>query len=83
MYTILNDCFAGVKKENYPTIRIYIGRSLRACLLGFLYSHTLILSKSKQDNSGNTVFLSSPLLTDPGISPSAGEGEEGQHLGRR
>jgi hypothetical protein len=23
-YTILNDCFDGVKKENYPTIRIYI-----------------------------------------------------------
>lgn len=70
---------------------VYIGQSLRACLLGLLYSHTLILSRSKQDRGGNTVFLpskntgflSSPLVTDPDVSPSAGEGEEGQRLGRR
>ena len=62
----------------------------RACLLGLLYSHTLILSRSKQDWGSNTVFLpskntgflSSPLVTDPDVSPSAGEGEEGQRLGR-
>ena len=81
-----------MNKENYPTIRIYIyiGRSLRACLLGMLYSHTLILSRSKQDRGSNTVFLpskntgflSSPLVTDPDVSPSIGEGEEGQRLGR-
>ena len=60
-------------------------------MLGLLYSHTLILSRSKQDRGGNTVFLpskntvflSSPLVTDPDVSPSAGEGEEGQRLGRR
>ena len=70
---------------------VYIGRSLRACLLGLLYSHTLILSRSKQDRGSNTVFLpskntsflSSPLVTDPDVSPSAGEGEEGQRLGCR
>ena len=70
---------------------MYIGRSLRACLLGLLYSHTLILSRSKQDRGGNTVFLPSkntvflcsPLVTDPDVSPSTGEGEEGQRLGRR
>ena len=70
---------------------VYLGRSLRACLLGLLYSHTLILSRSKQDRgsntvflpSKNTVFLSSPLGTDPDVSPSAGEGEEGQRLGHR
>ena len=64
---------------------VYIGRSLRACLLGLLYSHTLILSRSKQDRGSNNVFLpskntgflSSPLVTDPDISPSASEGEEG------
>ena len=61
---------------------IYIGRSLRACLLGLLYSHTLIISRSKQDRGGNTVFLpskntvflSSPLVIDPDVSPSAGRG---------
>ena len=50
-----------------------------------LYSHTLILSRSKQDRGGNTVFLpskntvflSSPLVTDPDVSPSAGEGGRG------
>ena len=60
-------------------------------MLGLLYSHTLILSRSKQDRGGNTVFLpskntvflSSPLVTDPDVSSSAGEGEEGQRLGRR
>ena len=60
-------------------------------MLGLLYSHTLILSRSKQDRGSNTVFLpskntgflSSPLVTDPDVSPSAGEGEEGQRLGRR
>ena len=60
-------------------------------MLWLLYSHTLILSRSKQDRGSNTVFLpskntgflSSPLVTDPDVSPSAGEGEEGQHLGRR
>ena len=60
-------------------------------MLGLLYSHTLILSRSKQDRGGNTVFLpsnntiflSSPLVTDPDVSPSAGEGEEGQRLGHR
>ena len=60
-------------------------------MLGLLYSHTLILSRSKQDRGGNTVFLpskntgflSSPLVTDPDVSPSAGEGEEGQCLGHR
>ena len=70
---------------------VYIGQSLRACLLGFLYSHTLILCRSKQDRGSNTVFLpskntgflSSPLVTYPDVSPSAGEGEEGQRLGRR
>ena len=70
---------------------LYIGRSHRACLLGLLYSHTPILSRSKQDRGSNTVFLpskntgflSSPLVTDPDVSPSAGEGEEGQRLGRR
>ena len=70
---------------------VYIGRSLRARLLGLLYSHTLILSRSKHDRGSNTVFLpskntgflSSPLVTDPDVSPSAGEGEEGQRLGRR
>ena len=70
---------------------VYIGRSLRACLLGLLYSHTLILSRSKQDRGSNNVFLpskntgflSSPLATDPDVSPSAGEGEEGQRLGCR
>ena len=70
---------------------VYIGRSLHACLLGLLYSHTLILSRSKQDRGSNTVFLpsentgflSSPRVTDPDVSPSAGEGEEGQRLGRR
>ena len=60
-------------------------------MLGLLYSHTLILSRSKQDSGGNTVFLpskntgflSSLLVIDPDVSPSAGEGEEGQRLGRR
>ena len=60
-------------------------------MLGLLYSHTLILSRSKQDRgsnpvflpSKNTVFLSSPLVTDRDVSPSADEGEEGQRLGRR
>ena len=60
-------------------------------MLGLLYSHTLILSRSKQDRGSNTVFLpskntgflSSLLVTDPDVSPSAGEGEEGQRLGRR
>ena len=60
-------------------------------MLGLLYSHTLILSRSKQDRGSNTVFLpskntgflSSPLVTDPDVSPSAGEGEEGQRLDRR
>ena len=33
--------------------------------------------------SKNTVFLYSPLVTGPDVSSSAGEGEEGQHLGRR
>ena len=71
--------------EPSPYYSIYIGRSLRAGLLGLLYSHTLILSRSKQDRGSNTVFLpskntgflSSPLVTDPDVSPSAGEGEEG------
>ena len=60
-------------------------------MLGLLYSHTLILSRSKQDRgsnivflpSKNTIFLSSPLVKDPDVSPSAGEGEEGQRLGHR
>ena len=60
-------------------------------MLGLLYSHTLILFGSQQDRgsnpvflpSKNTGFLSSPLVTDPDVSPSAGEGEEGQRLGRR
>ena len=60
-------------------------------MLGLLYSHTLILSRSKQDRGSNTIFLpskntgflSSPLVTDPDVSPSAGEGEEEQRLGRR
>ena len=61
------------------------------CLLGlFSSSHSLTLSRSKQDRGSNTVyiptkntgFLSSPLVTDPDVSPSAGEGEEGQRLGR-
>ena len=59
-------------------------------MLGLLYSHTLILSRSKQDSGGNTVFvpskkivfLSSPLGTYPDVSPSVGEGGEGQRLGR-
>ena len=58
-------------------------------MLGLLYSHTLILSRSKQDRGGNIVFLptknpvflSSLLVTDPDVSPSTGEGEEGKHLG--
>ena len=70
---------------------VYIGRSLRACLLGLLYSHTLILSRFKQDRGSNTVFLpskntgflSSLLVRDPDVSPSTGEGEEGQRLGHR
>ena len=30
-YTILNDCFDGVKKENYPTTYIQAGASALAC----------------------------------------------------
>ena len=60
-------------------------------MLGLLYSHTLILSRSKQDRGSNTVFLpskntcflSSPLVIDPDVSPSASKGGEGQRLGRR
>ena len=74
--------FDGVKKGKLPHY-VYIGWSLRACLLGLLYLHTLILSRSKQDSSGNTVFLSSPLVTDLDVSPSVGEGEEGHRLGSR
>ena len=48
----------------------YIGRSLRACLLVLLYSHCLVLSRSKHDSSGHTLSLCSPRVTDPaGSSP--------------
>ena len=75
------------KLPNY----LYLARSLHAFLLGLLYSHTLILSRSKEDRASNPVFLpskntgflSSPPVTDPDVSPSAGEAEEGQRLGRR
>ena len=78
------------KLPHYTYIYIYRPEPLHF-LLGLLYSHTLILSRSKQDRgsnpvflpSKNTGFLSSPLVIDPDVSPSAGEGEEGQHLGRR
>src|SRR5215216_4026146 len=43
----------------------YIGRSLRACLLVLLSSHSLILSRCKHDNGGHTLSLCSPLVTDP------------------
>src|SRR5215216_3355545 len=33
----------------------YIGRSLRACLLVFLSSHYIVLSRSKHDNGGPTL----------------------------
>ena len=39
----------------------YIGRSLRACLLVLLSSHSLVLSRSKHDSGGHTLSLS--LLT--------------------
>ena len=35
----------------------YIGRSLCACLLVLLSSHTLVLSRSKHDNGGHTLSL--------------------------
>ena len=31
LYTILSDCFDGVKKENYPTTYISAGASALAC----------------------------------------------------
>jgi hypothetical protein len=35
----------------------YIGRSLRACLLVLLSSHSLVLSRSKHDSGGHTLSL--------------------------
>ena len=79
-----------LKRKTTP-LRIYRSEPPRLFARVALFTHTLILSRSKQDRGGNTVFLpskntvflSSPLVTDPDISPSAGKGEEGQRLGRR
>ena len=57
----------------------YIGRSLRACLLVLLSSHSLGLSRSKHDSGGHSLSLS--LLTAGHRSSrilSAGEGEKVQ-----
>jgi hypothetical protein len=46
----------------------HIGRSLRACLLGLLSSHTLILTTAVA-----TLSLCTPLVTDPAGSPPPGK----------
>jgi hypothetical protein len=51
----------------------YIGRSLCACLLVLLSSHSLVLSRSKHDSGGHTLSLCSPLVTDPARSPPPGK----------
>lgn len=49
----------------------YIGRSLHACLLLLLFSHSLVLSRSKHDSGSHSLSLSlcSPLVTDLAGSP--------------
>ena len=57
-------------------------------MLGLLYSHTLMLSRSKQDRgsnpvflpSKNTGFLSSLMVTNLDVSPSAVDSEGGDPL---
>ena len=39
-YTLLNDCFDGVKKENYPTIRIYRPEHPRLIARVALFTHS-------------------------------------------
>jgi hypothetical protein len=55
----------------------YIGRSLRACLLVLLSSHSLVLSRSKHDRGGHTLCL---LIAGhrSGRIPSVGEGDNVQ-----
>ena len=51
----------------------YIGRRLRACLLVFLSSHCLVLSRSKHVSGGHTLSLFSPLVTDLAGSSLSGK----------
>src|SRR3990170_1500764 len=55
----------------------YIGRSLRACLLVLLSSHSLVLSRSKHDSGGHTLSLLTAGHRS-GRIPSAGEHEKVQ-----
>ena len=60
------------------------------CVRRNFFVFCCVTLQSKQDRGGNTVFLpskntvflSSPLVTDPDVSPSVGGGKEGQRLGR-
>src|SRR5215216_6299383 len=55
----------------------YIGRSLRACLLVLLSSHSLVLSRSKHDSGGHTHSLLTAGHKSSRIL-SVGEGEKVQ-----